>query len=329
MSSEKQKLVTPIEKDRFMTILFSLLAIYIPTLIGILSVMNRVSSTVRVTQIKDPILQAYSFLLFLPLFIILTNLFTILICGALELNTYYRKKVSKNEQKMIKFMRTEVLTGPTSLISNCIIWAVLLLPLLFLMFNNELAWTLFIFYMLSVIIALIMIVKNKGKISNWAVSTFMLKRNNYCTYIISIVWAIVFLLSIIFVIFNAILFYSIHFDFSFDKEKYFNGEDVYVQISPRGLLLPYVKQITYSTPPQEISYVRDPGFGGAPIYLKIYSSNLTIYPYNSYITIIYDIKDWKIFRNSLTKSEFVPVFNYTSPARVSNHGFNESIIKQY
>lgn len=133
---------------------------------------------------------------------------------------------------------------------------------------------------------------------------------------------ITFLTILIIVLFlntlaNYIIFFSSGFDIIFDKSHYFNNEDVYVQIYPKGIINPEIINITYHRTP--LNYNSHPDYKRTPIYLKIPSSILKVQSYNSFLIINYKYKtdSWidELLRNlklsgtTITERvEYIPVY---------------------
>lgn len=122
-------------------------------------------------------------------------------------------------------------------------------------------------------------------------------------------------LYFIIVVFSFVCYFNSSFEIQYDKEMYFEGEDVFLKIYPLGIFRPEILEVHYSNELLLLENRTDKSYRAAPLYLKIDSNHLKNTSYNSYILVKYRYLKGSQFlklREAYFVS-FVPVFNETRP----------------
>lgn len=121
-------------------------------------------------------------------------------------------------------------------------------------------------------------------------------------------------------------------DIEFDKDFYFDGDEVHLKISTYGPDKVMIDTVTYSNNQTLLLDRRsETQFRGAPAYIIIPASELNEEPFNAYVLVNYTyVASPPIFTYKSSKIKHLPFFkNYTKEINESDVevGLNQTIVR--
>lgn len=240
---------------------------------------------------------------------ILVGLYLILIIfiGAFEISVH-NKLFSKDALKARNTLREIVFNSTWTIMINSFLISVYLVLLSFIYFKINYALIIMYSFLAYFIWNAILIIFKKKSFKS-LIRSYLIKWKHSIRNWIHLVFTLILIfmvLSSIFIIFQC---ETSKYSIKLNKETYFIGDDVYIEIFPEGLTKPLTVNITYSNKKIPLEYVAHEDYLKAPIYLKIPSNLLTPEPYNSLLIIEYELGYFKKFYRRNTQKFFIPVFN--------------------
>ncbi len=305
----------------FFSILFFLVMLYIAILGSIIKVLSNLSldKKIEIATYSSGLILGY-FLLGLGIFIGL-YLILIIFIGAFEISNH-NKLFSSNVLKARKTLREIVFNSTWTITINSFLLSAYLVLLSFIYFETK--YALIIMYLFIGYsfwnFTLILFMKNSFKS---LIKSYLIKWKHSGRNCIHLAYSLILILIIITSIFMIVICETSNYSINLDKERYFIGEDVYVEVFPEGLTKPYTLNITYSNEHFPLEYIIHEDFLRAPIYLKIPSDILKPEPYNSLLIIEYELNYFDEFLRKNTQKFFIPVFNES--IKTENNLINQTL----
>lgn len=299
------------KKSHHITELYRLISVVLIILGALISLAVFLYSKDRVTQINN-----FSFLLVILLvfivFILLYLIF-VMITLMLEYNILSIYKSGGHQVELLNNLRKISYNWFYKTVFTAIFTVIVLFIGLLIRINFKIGLALIVIWIIGLIFGV--------RLGEGLINLYRFENASSIKKVI-IIFLTALLAGLFFnTIWSYTLFFSSGFDIVFDKTHYFNNEDVYVQIYPKGIVSPEIIDITYHR--TLLNYPSDPEFKKSPIYLKIPSSILKTQSYNSFLIITYKYKsdswvdellrDLKLSDSPITKrQEYIPVYESES-----------------